>query len=118
MHFLTDESCDFAVVRALRSQGFDVIAISETCPGAEDQRVIELARKEGRILLTEDKDFGRLAYLSGEQLGIGVILLRFPARARQELCSTVLELIKREGSKLEGSFVVLQPGLVRIRRFT
>jgi len=118
MHFLTDESCDFAVVRALRSQGFDVIAISETCPGAEDQRVIELARKEGRILLTEDKDFGRLAYLSGEQLGIGVILLRFPARARQELCGAVLELIRREGSKLEGSFVVLQPGRVRIRRFT
>ena len=36
-----------------------MIAISETCPGAEDQRVIGLARKEGRTLLTEDKDFGR-----------------------------------------------------------
>jgi len=118
MHFLADESCDFAVVRALRSQEFDVIAISETCPGAEDQRVIELARKEGRILLTEDKDFGRLAYLSGEQPRIGIILLRFPARARLELCGAVLELIRREGSKLEGSFVVLQPGRVRIRRFT
>ena len=66
MRFLADESCDFAVVRALRGRGFDVIAISETCPGAEDQRVIGLARKEGRVLLTEDKDFGRLAYLSGE----------------------------------------------------
>jgi len=108
MRFLADESCDFAVVRGLRGQGFDVIAISETCPGAEDQRVIELARKEGRILLTEDKDFGRLAYLSGEP-GIGVILLRFPARARQELCSAVLELIRREGSKLKRSFVVLHP---------
>ena len=118
MRFLADESCDFAVVRALRGRGFDVIAISETCPGAEDQRVIGLARKEGRVLLTEDKDFGRLAYLSGEQPGIGVILLRFPARARQELCGAVLELIRREGSKLEGSFVVLQPGRVRIRRFT
>jgi len=59
MRFLADESCDFAVVRALRGRGFDVIAISETCPGAEDQRVIGLARKEGQVLLTEDKDFGR-----------------------------------------------------------
>ncbi len=62
MRFLADESCDFAVVRALRSKGFDVLAISEVCPGVEDQQVIELAKEEERILLTEDKDFGRFAY--------------------------------------------------------
>ena len=27
--FLADESCDFAVVRALREAGFDVTAVSE-----------------------------------------------------------------------------------------
>lgn len=116
MRFLADESCDFAVVRTLRSNGFDVLAVSEVCPGAEDQRVIELAKKERRILLTEDKDFGRLAYLSGKT-GVGVILLRFPVKSRKELCNAVLKFINREGSKLEGSFVVLQPGRVRIKRF-
>jgi uncharacterized protein with PIN domain len=50
MRFLADESCDFAVVRALRSKGFDVLAISEVCPGVEDQQVIELAKEEERIL--------------------------------------------------------------------
>lgn len=43
MRFLADESCDFAVVRALRDEGYDVQAIIEVCPGAEDRYVIELA---------------------------------------------------------------------------
>jgi hypothetical protein len=29
LRFLADESCDFAVVRALRSVGYDVVAVSE-----------------------------------------------------------------------------------------
>ena len=29
LRFLADESCDFAVVRALRAEGFDVLAVSE-----------------------------------------------------------------------------------------
>ena len=29
LRFLADESCDFAVVRALRAEGFDVLAVSK-----------------------------------------------------------------------------------------
>ena len=29
LRFLADESCDFAVVRALRGEGYDVLAVSE-----------------------------------------------------------------------------------------
>ena len=36
MRFLADESCDFAVIRALRANGHDVIAVSEVTPRAED----------------------------------------------------------------------------------
>ncbi len=35
MHFITDESCDFAVVRALRECGYDVTAVAELAPGTE-----------------------------------------------------------------------------------
>ncbi len=62
MRFLADENCDFAVVRALRAAGHDVVAIVEISPRAEDNVVIDLAMREGRILLTEDKDFGQLVY--------------------------------------------------------
>ena len=65
MRFLADESCDFAVVRALRAVGHDVSTVSDVAPGAEDYVVATLADEESRVLLTEDKDFGQLAYATG-----------------------------------------------------
>ncbi len=57
--FLADESCDFAVVRALRTAGHDVKAIAEVCPGVSDEKVMRIVIEEGRILLTEDKELDR-----------------------------------------------------------
>ncbi len=54
MLFLADESCDFAVVRALRDAGHKVDALAEIRPCADDHAVLELARQEQRILLTEE----------------------------------------------------------------
>jgi len=84
MRFLADESCDFAIVRALRAAGHDVVAVTERLPGAEDQAVIDLAVREERILLTEDKDFGQLVHASRGG-GRGVILLRYPVAARTHM---------------------------------
>src|SRR5437667_857028 len=72
---------------------------------------------ERRMLLTEDKDFGRLAHASGAP-PVGVILLRFPATARRMLPQTVLRLIRDRGEGLLGCFSVVQPGRIRIRRRT
>ena len=113
--FLADESCDFAVVRALRGAGYDVLAAVETCRGADDEHLIELARRERRVLITEDRDFGRLVYAAGAQRN-GVIYLRFPATARGTLCQVVVRLIREHGENLAGAFVVVQPGRIRIRR--
>ena len=58
LKFLADESCDFAIVRGLRANGFDVSAVVEDMPGVQDSAVLKVAVNENRILLTEDKDFG------------------------------------------------------------
>ena len=87
MRFPADESCDFAVVGALRSAGHDVLAVSEFQQRSVDRQLIELAYTEGRILLTEDKDFGWLAFV-GHVENPGVILIRFPANARLTLASS------------------------------
>lgn len=63
MRFLADENCDFAIVRALRSATHDVLAISEFQQRSIDQQLMEFAFTENRILLTEDKDFGWLAFV-------------------------------------------------------
>ena len=79
MRFLADESCDFSVVRALRSADHDVVAIAEVFPREEDDAVMERAVRGGRILITEDKDFGQLVYAKMRKTG-GVMFIRFPAR--------------------------------------
>jgi predicted nuclease of predicted toxin-antitoxin system len=58
VRFLADESCDFAVVRRLRAEGHDVAAVRDLAPGTADDAVVDIAVREQRILLTEDKDFG------------------------------------------------------------
>ncbi len=115
MRFLADESCDFTVVRALRSSGHDVFLVSETAPRAEDSEVISLAVRENRILLTEDKDFGQLVHAHGQET-IGVIFLRFPPDTRKQIAKDVVKMVKNEGEKLVGCFVVVQPGRIRIGR--
>jgi predicted nuclease of predicted toxin-antitoxin system len=77
MRFFADECCDFAVVRALRAHGHDVLAVSELQHHSVDKDVMDLALVENRILLTEDKDFGWLVF-AGRMNSPGVILIRFP----------------------------------------
>jgi hypothetical protein len=90
LHFLADENLDFAVVRILRTAGHDVRALAEEATRTVDAEVIALALREGRILLTEDKDFGWLAFVAG-------------ARSSAS-----------HGEALRGSFTVIQPGQTRI----
>jgi predicted nuclease of predicted toxin-antitoxin system len=112
LRFLADESCDFAVVRALRENGYDVVAVSEYMRRSVDKELIEQAHKEDRILLTEDKDFGWLVFAS-HSVSSGVILIRFPGNIRKTLGQSVLDLVQQNHDKLRNAFVVVQPGQVR-----
>ncbi len=112
MRFVADESCDFAVVRALRAAGHDIVAIAEISPRVGDDEVLKLARDRGRILLTEDKDFGELIYPRALKTG-GVILFRFPMPARGAMAAAALDVVTRVGDKLSSQFTVVQPGRIR-----
>ena len=113
LRFLADESCDHAVVRALTSLGHEVLPVAELSPTADDETVIGLARREERVLLTEDKDFGQLVYATGLP-SVGVILLRYPAGVRSRIGETVADFVNRKGAELRGRFVVIQPGRIRM----
>jgi len=115
VRFLADESCDFVVVKTLRTSGYDVSAIVEIAAGADDEAVLAMARTDARIVLTEDKDFGNLARL-GRSEDAGVILIRFPADARSALSRAIVDLVTELGDRLIGSFVVLEPGRARVSR--
>jgi predicted nuclease of predicted toxin-antitoxin system len=113
--FLADESCDFSVVHALREAGHEVVAVVEISPRADDDDVLEMARRRSEILLTEDKDFGQLVYADEQATG-GVILMRYPANARSKLANVIVQLIADRGHDLLGRFVVVTPGRIRLGR--
>jgi predicted nuclease of predicted toxin-antitoxin system len=113
MRILADESCDGRVVRALRLAGHDVKPVREIAPELPDEQVIAVARTEGRILITEDRDFGQIFFAADSQ-SVGVILVRFPTNARTGLPRLVVEFIERHGRQLHNTFAVLDPGGARI----
>lgn len=113
MEFLADESCAAPVIQALRAAGHDVLAISESEPGASDEHVLSRALNENRVLITEDHDFGELVYARGHS-SAGVILLRFHTSLRLAKAATVVDAVSRLGARLQNSFAVVEPGRVRI----
>lgn len=117
LRFLADESCDGGIVAALRAAGCDVLSVGESSPGISDEEVIRRATSEGRILLTEDKDFGQLVYAAGEG-HTGVILLRYPFPLAPRIGSELARLIGQRADSLTSSFAVMQPGRTRIYRKT
>ena len=112
---MADESCDHALVRALRNAGHDVVAVAESNAQAPDSEVVDMAVSDARVLLTEDKDFGQLVFARGEP-SLGVVLLRYPAGARGEIRADVVNLVAKNERRLVGSFVVVAPAQVRFRR--
>lgn len=76
MRFLLDESADARLAPWLRSLGHDVTAIAADHPASlRDREVLAIARREGRILITDDRDFGELVF-AHRQPHTGVIYLR------------------------------------------
>jgi predicted nuclease of predicted toxin-antitoxin system len=115
VRFLADESCDYAVVTALREAGHHVTAVAERHAGAEDPLVLAIARDEARILVTEDKDFGLLAYAI-VHVTAGVVLIRYPGNARSRLGADVVDFIAKVGERITGAFTVLEPGRARLSK--
>ena len=100
-------------MRALREAGYDVLAFSEVMSRSDDRTLIEQAGREQRILLTENKDFGWLVFAS-HTVSPGIVLIRYPGNVRQKLSRAVLQVVREQGGRLTGAFVVVQPGTIRI----
>lgn len=60
MRILADENVDRPIVVWLREQSHDVIEAATTAREAPDHHLIEISRRDGRVLMTFDRDIGRI----------------------------------------------------------
>ncbi len=113
--FLADESRDYLVVRTLRAAGHDVVAVVDEGERSVDADIIDRAYADERILLTEDKDFGWHVFVARPR-SPGVILIRFPASMRTTMAKSTLAAVETHGDRIWTSFLVIQPGHVRLQK--
>ena len=114
MRFLANENFPGAAVQSLAAAGHDIVWVRLASPGATDAEVLARAAREQRILLTFDKDFGRLAAASTLPAGCGVVLFRMPVPKPNDAGERLARLITAR-SDWDGQFSVVEPGRLRMR---
>jgi Domain of unknown function (DUF5615) len=114
LRFLADENFPGAAVTALREAGHDVSWVLSLSPGLPDIEVLAWARREDRVLLTFDKDFGELARSAATPLTCGIMLFRIPMPRAAEIGERFVALIASRDD-WAGQFSVVEPGRVRMR---
>ena len=114
MRLLANENVPLATVNALRDAGEDVLSVTEDSPGATDEAIVQWARREGRIVVTFDRNYGELVFHRQLPPPAGVLYMRFEPESPTEPAAFIARL-KRDGVELEGPFTVVNRDGIRQR---
>lgn len=114
VEILADENIPAAVVEALRARGHDVVWVADQAPSTGDPSVLALAQIGARLLVTQDKDFGALAYKSRLPAGSGIALVRLTSPSPSVLAGVLVSVLESRTDWAE-PFAVIEPGRVRMR---
>jgi len=114
MRFLTDENIPRDLITALRSSGHDVVSAKESFRGAPDRTLLDFAGAEQRLIVTQDKDFGELAFRHRLPAASGVVLFRLEGTPRDEAIAHMLRVLTSR-SDWEGRFAVVTRERIRVR---
>jgi len=115
MRFLVDECSGPAVAEWLREQGHQVFSVYDESRGMGDEDVIQMAFRENRILITNDKDFGEKVYRERHPHK-GVVLLRLDDERAVVKKQVLKWLLDGFSERLAGQFVVVTEKSVRFAR--
>ena len=112
MKFLFDACVSSGVSRKLQSEGHDTLWAGDWPENPSDDEILERAHREGRILITLDKDFGELAIVHARPHSGIIRLVNFSSRQQAEACLRVIEL---HGDELRsGAIITVEPNRIRI----
>lgn len=113
MRFIVDECTGPAIAQWLRDQGHDVFSVYDQARGMDDDGVLKIAIAERRILVTNDKDFGRMVFHEGKAHA-GIVLLRLEDERAGGKIKVLARLLDRHADRLAGNLFVVTEKAVRI----
>jgi predicted nuclease of predicted toxin-antitoxin system len=116
MKFKLDENLGAIGQDLLAAAGYDVMTIAEQrMSGADDVRVYEVCRDEGRILVTLDHDFGQTLRFPPQSTQ-GIVILECRGRLTPKtILARIKELIAVLATRpIDHELWIVEPGRVRI----
>ena len=113
MKLLLDACVWGGTVQALADAGHDVVWAGDWQEDPGDEEILARAYREGRVLITLDKDFGELVVMRRRPHGGIVRLVNFRASDQARVCLHALRT--HEVDLIEGALVTAEPGRLRVR---
>lgn len=113
MKVLLDTCVSGGLLKVIEVSGHDVIWSGEWENDPGDTEILSIAHKEGRILVTLDKDFGELAVLHGQKHHGIIRLVNLSLAKQAHVCEMILN---KYGAELYGGAIItVDARKVRIR---
>ncbi len=117
LRLIADVHISPLTVAALKVQGYDILRSTDLLPAtAADAEILELARVQGRVVLTQDLDFSMLVALGNYGLP-SLITLRLSSVKPDFVTQKLLDVLPTVETELTaGAAVTINDDSVRIRR--
>ncbi len=93
--------------------GFDSVSVIEYMKGASDEEIVLKAVEENRVIVTNDKYFGRL---EGFNRLPGVILLRLKDETIENKVKIVSFILASHSDAILGNVMIVSEKKIRVRK--
>ncbi|MBI5676256.1 MAG: DUF5615 family PIN-like protein [Nitrospirae bacterium] len=113
MKLLIDENISPEITSRLRTLKHDVKSIRECCKGYEDEKIVEVALSEERIIITYDLDFGELY----RNFGVSSVILRLRSKNPSVVLKFIvsfLNTLKEQKIDMHNKLAIVTEGKVRL----
>ena len=111
---LADEHISAKMIAAITAIPLEVESVKGKFKGADDDRIIEFARENDLVIITEDKDFGEWIF-AHHLPSAGVIFLRYHFKLTDLMILQLSAFLKQHSENLKGKFVTMTVDRIRIR---
>lgn len=113
--FILNENIGIKTFDFLISKNYNVKSTIKDFRGISDRELLEIARKENRIIITLDKDFCELVFRDHLSC-CGIILLKLRDESPNNINKFLEAFLDDIKEDIKDKFVVITEGRIRIRQ--